>query len=620
MRIHYLLAAIITFSLALQSCSDSGSSSDDESDTLVAVRSSWGMVSSASQEATAAGVRILESGGNAVDAAVGVGFALAVTLPQAGNLGGGGFMVVRMADGRTTTIDFRETAPAAATRDMYLDSAGNFLPERSQLGALAAGVPGSPAGLLMALEKFGSMPRAQVMAPAVELAEKGFTVHPRLHEDMKAKLQDFSRFPGTLRALAPGSALPAPGAIFTQPDLAATLRRISDAGASGFYSGRTADLIVAEMQRSGGIITHEDLKNYKPTERKPIIGTYRGDTIISMPPPSSGGILLVQMLNMMEGYDFSSLPLHSARQAHIMAEIMRRAYADRAEHLGDPDFWNVPAEALTSKIYARQRILSIDPLVSTPSDRVTYGDSVLLYRDSLLVRDSLRWQDSLRQRTSVQRRDSLRLRDSLDIPRESPQTTHYSVVDRQGNCVSVTVTLNASFGSKLVVDGAGFLLNNEMDDFSAKPGVPNLYGLVGNEANAIAPGKRMLSSMTPTIVTRNGEPLMVLGSPGGSTIITTVLQVIQNQTDYGMELPEAVEAPRMHHQWRPDTLFYEKGTFGRKALDSLKWMNFNLVERTESSGRVDAIRVERDENGKRVYLGWSDRRGYGTAMGPERVR
>jgi len=583
-RMPHIIIPLLALAVLLASCS-TGSSPGGNEDTLAAARSAAGMVSSASEEATTAGVTMLRDGGNAIDAAVATGFALAVTLPQAGNLGGGGFMVIRMADGRTTTIDFREMAPAAATRDMYLDSSGGFVPERSQLGALAAGVPGTPAGLLLALKRYGTKTPAQVLTPAITLARDGFTVHPRLAADFAAKLADFRRFPSTLRAFAGDSGLPRPGSLLRQPDLAATLERIAANGAAGFYQGRTADLIAAEMRRSGGIITHEDLKNYRAVERPPVIGSYRGDTIISMPPPSSGGVLLVQMLNMIERYDFSSIPFHSARHAHILAEAMRRAYADRAEHLGDPDFWNVPVEKLTSKDYARRRMSTFDPLRATPSDRVSHGDSSALYRDSLLH------------------------------AHESPQTTHYSVIDRWGNCVSVTVTLNASFGSKLVVDGAGFLLNNEMDDFSAKPGAPNLYGLIGNEANAIAPGKRMLSSMTPTIVTRRGQPLMVLGSPGGSTIITTVLQVIQNQTDYGMDLPEAVEAPRLHHQWRPDTLFYETGTFTNGAIDSLTRAGYSLVERTEPSGRVDAIRVEKDEYDDRIYLGWSDRRGYGKAMG-----
>jgi gamma-glutamyltranspeptidase / glutathione hydrolase len=431
-------------------------------------RASGGMISSASEEATAAGVEILAAGGNAVDAAVAVGFALSVTLPQAGNLGGGGFMTIRMADGRMTTIDFREIAPAAATRDMYLDSAGNFLPSRSQLGALAVGVPGSPAGLLLALEKYGSLERERVIAPAIRLAENGFTVHPDLARDISDRISDFKRFPSSAAVFAPADRPITRGANFRQPDLAATLQRISKDGAPGFYTGRTADLFVEEMKRSGGIITHADLSGYRPAERPPVVGSYRGNTIISMPPPSSGGVLLVQMLNMLEGYDFSEIPWHSAEHAHILAETMRRAYADRAEFLGDPDFTPVPVAGLISRRYADARRATIGSR-ATPSREVGHGDPAIHIR-------------------------------------ESDQTTHYSVIDRHGNCASVTVTLNGSFGSKLVVGGAGFLLNNEMDDFSAKPGVANMYGLVGNEANAIVPGKRMLSSMTPTIVLRDGRP------------------------------------------------------------------------------------------------------------------
>jgi gamma-glutamyltranspeptidase/glutathione hydrolase len=534
------------------------------------------MISSASEEATAAGLAVLRDGGNAVDAAVAVGFALAVTLPQAGNLGGGGFMVIRMANGTTTTLDFRETAPAAATRDMYLDSAGNFVPSRAQLGALAAGVPGSPAGLLMALEKYGTKSRDTVMAPAIELASSGFQVHERLTEDFSAKLRDFSKFPSSLKVFVPDSNPPAPGALFKQPDLAATLQRIAEQGPDGFYAGRTADLIVAEMERSGGIITHDDLRGYKPVERKPVIGKYRDYEIISMPPPSSGGVLLLQMLNMMEPYEFSTMGFHSAEHAHLMAEIMRRAYADRAEFLGDPDHVDVPVAGLIDPAYARMRLATIGDS-ATPSAQVGHGDPTMFVR-------------------------------------ESPQTTHYSVIDNDGNCVSVTTTLNSSFGSKLVVDGAGFLLNNEMDDFSAKPMVANQFGLVGTQANAIAPGKRMLSSMTPTIVTRGGKPWLVVGTPGGSTIITTVLQVIQNRIDFGMNLVDAVESPRIHHQWLPDSLFHEKGSFSQSATDSLRAMGYVLIEREEPSGRVDAISIV-EEDGSPVYYGWSDLRGYGKAGG-----
>jgi gamma-glutamyltranspeptidase / glutathione hydrolase len=571
-----IASLLLTTIFLITSCGEKYESNATAGSSHEVARSQSGMISSASEEATRAGLAVLRDGGNAVDAAVAVGFALAVTLPQAGNLGGGGFMVIRMADGRTTTLDFRETAPGAATRDMFLDSAGNFVPSRSQLGALAAGVPGSTAGLLTALEKYGTKDRRDILRPAIKLAEQGFRVHERLNEDLSGKLSEFANFPGTLKVFAPDSQVPAPGTIFRQPDLAATLQRISDSGANGFYTGPTADLIVAEMKRSGGIITHDDLRSYRPAERKPVTGSYRGYEIISMPPPSSGGVLLIQMLNMMEGYDFTGSGFHSARHAHLLAEIMRRAYADRAEFLGDPDHFAVPVAGLTSREYARTRAASIADS-ATPSASIGHGDAARFMN-------------------------------------ESPQTTHYSVVDKDGNCVSVTTTLNSSFGSKLVVDGAGFLLNNEMDDFSAKPNAPNLYGLVGNEANAIAPGKRMLSSMTPTIVAYKGAPWLIVGTPGGSTIITTVLQVIQNQIDFRMNLVDAIESPRIHHQWLPDTIFYEKGSFAQSTMDSLRNMGYMLLERDEPSGRVDAISIT-EEEGRRVYYGWSDLRGYGVAAG-----
>ncbi|MBK8911919.1 MAG: gamma-glutamyltransferase [Chlorobi bacterium] len=542
-------------------------------------RSATGMVSAATPEATEAGLRVLRNGGNAVDAAVAVGFALAVTYPQAGNLGGGGFMVIRMSDGRTTTIDFRERAPAAATRDMFLDSSGNFLPERAQLGALAAGVPGSPAGLLLALERYGSKPLPEVLQPAIALADSGFTIHPRLHDDLAEKRDPFLQFPSTRAIFLPGDSTLAAGLTFRQPELAATLRRIADLGKQGFYGGQTARLIVEQMQRSGGIITAADLADYSATERTPLRATYRGYEIITMPPPSSGGVLLVQMLKMMEPQDFRQLPFHSAPHAHFLAEVMRRAYADRAEFLGDPDFVEIPVAGLTSQEYAAARAANITPR-ATPSSAVGHGDPKAFQR-------------------------------------ESQQTTHYSVVDRHGNCVSVTTTLNSAFGSKLVVGGAGFFLNNEMDDFSARPNTPNQFGLIGRSANAIQPGKRMLSSMTPTIVLRDGKPWMVVGTPGGSTIITTVLQMIHSQIDYGMDLAAAGNAPRIHHQWLPDTLFHERGAFTAGAADSLRAMGHRLVERPTVSGRVDAVRIETDSLAKPLFIGWSDTRGYGLAKGPD---
>jgi gamma-glutamyltranspeptidase/glutathione hydrolase len=428
----------------------------------------------------------------------------------------------------------------------------------------------------MALEKYGTKARAEVLRPAIDLAEKGFAVHDGLRKDIADKQTLFAHFPSTMKLYAADRF--APDTTFWQPELAATLKRIADDGAQGFYAGRTADLIVAEMRRSGGIITYQDLLAYRAAERAPLIGTYRGDTIISMPPPSSGGVLLIHMLAMLEPYRFDTIPYHSAAHIHLLAEVMRRAYADRAQHLGDPDFWKVPTAGLMSREYARVRAATIAPR-ATPSDSVDHGDPAA-------------------------------------VRPESPQTTHYSVADREGNCVSVTVTLNASFGSKLVVDGAGFFLNNEMDDFAARPGAPNMYGLLGSDANAIVPGKRMLSSMTPTIVVRGGRPWLVVGTPGGSTIITTVLQTIQNQIDYRMSIDSAVESPRVHHQWRPDTIFYEKGGINAATADTLRGLGYSLVERGETSGRVDAIRIERDSTGRTYYLGWSDGRGYGRAGGP----
>lgn len=537
------------------------------------------MISSATPEATEAGLSVLRNGGNAVDAAVAVGFALAVTYPQAGNLGGGGFMVIRMADGRTTTIDFRERAPAAATRDMFLDSAGNFLPERAQTGALAAGVPGSPAGLLFALERYGSKSPAEIIQPAIHLADTGFPIHARLHDDLSEKREQFLQFPSTRSLFVSGDSTLATGLLFRQPELAATLRRIADLGKQGFYGGETARLIVAEMKRSGGIITATDLAEYMPAERIPLRATYRGHEIITMPPPSSGGVLLVQMLKMLEGHNFQQLPFHSVSHAHLLAEVMRRAYADRAEFLGDPDFIEIPVSGLTSSEYATARAADIGNR-ATPSSKIGHGNP-----------------DAFQH--------------------ESQQTTHYSVVDRDGNCVSVTTTLNSAFGSKLVVEGAGFFLNNEMDDFSARPNTPNQFGLIGRSANAIQPGKRMLSSMTPTIVLRNGKPWLVVGTPGGSTIITTVLQMIHYQIDYGMSLTAAGSTPRIHHQWLPDTLFYEHNAFTTGSIDSLQAMGHILLQRPTASGRVDAVRIETDSLGKLLFIGWSDTRGYGIAQGPD---
>lgn len=537
------------------------------------VRGKNGMVVSAETHASQIGIEILKKGGNAVDAAVAVGFALAVTFPQAGNIGGGGFMVIRMADGRTTTIDFREKAPLLASRDMYLDESGEFVQKRSLVGHLSAGVPGSVAGLLLALDNYGSMKKEKIIDPAIRLAEKGFPVHYRFANSLKADSANLVLFPSTKKSFTKNGHPYQEGDILIQKDLAETLKRIKKKGVEGFYRGKTADLIVEEMKRGGGIISYEDLALYRAIERPAVTGSYRGYDIISMGPPSSGGIVLIQLLNILEGFDLQSRGYGSSRNLFNMAEAMKLAYADRAEYLGDPDFFSVPVSSLISKSYANHRRSLIDSTKATPSLQIRYGDVP---------------------------------------PGESYETTHYSVVDRWGNAVSVTTTINSWFGSMVTVEGAGFLLNNEMDDFSSKPGVRNQYGLVGGEANAIAPQKRMLSAMTPTIVLKEGKPFLVTGTPGGSTIITTVLQVITNVVDHKMNIQEAIDAPRIHHQWLPDTLYYEKRGLVYDVIDILKNTGYNLRERSGTQGRAEGILVDRKE---KYYYGATDPRGYGAAIG-----
>ena len=490
------------------------------------------MVASRSPLASQVGVDILKGGGNAVDAAVAVGFALAVTYPSAGNIGGGGFMVIRLADGTTVANDHRETAPAKAQRDMYLDDEGEVVDGLSTASHLAVGVPGSVAGLLAVLERHGTLPRRAVVAPAIALAKEGFALPADIAGQFQRQRKAFAPYPASAAKFAKKDDSPfAAGDLFRQPQLAATLERIAEHGRDGFYKGLTASQIVAEMQRGGGLVDYPDLEGYRPVWRTPVRGTYRGYDILSMPPPSSGGLLLVQMLNMLEAYDVASLGHGGAAAAHLIIEAERRAYADRATHLGDPDFYDVPAQMLADKRYARQRFADFDPLKATNSADVAAGEP---------------W------------------------PAESVETTHVSVLDAAGNAVAYTTTLNLGYGSKIVVTDAGFLLNNEMDDFSAKPNTPNAFGLLGGEANAIEPGKRMLSSMTPTIVLRDDEPFLVTGSPGGSTIITTVLQVVLNVLDHGMDLGEAVAAPRFHHQWQPNRVVHEEAAFTLSTLKELE--------------------------------------------------
>lgn len=557
-------------------------------------RGEKGMVVSAQIDASRAGLEVLQKGGNAIDAAVATGFALAVTYPVAGNIGGGGFMVIRLEDGTTTSFDYREKAPMAAHRDMFLDDDGEPIDRLSRRGHLASGVPGSVAGMLAAHSTYGRLPLQAVLNPAIRLAADGFPLSERQAAQFNSFRKRFLEFEGTARHFTRGDGEPfQEGEVFRQPELADVLRRIVRHGADGFYRGETADLIVAEMQRGGGIISHADLEAYEAVERAPVISTYRDHRVISMAPPSSGGVALAQLLNAVEPYDPGSLGYHSSALVHLMGEAMRRVYADRAEWLGDPDYFDVPVEALVEKAYMEERMQAFRPDAADSSVAVTHGDP---------------------------------------LASESMETTHYSVVDQWGNAVSTTTTINGSYGSYVVVDGGGFFLNNEMDDFSVKPGTPNMFGLIGAEANAIAPEKRMLSSMTPTIVEDpSGRLFMVIGTPGGSTIITTVFQVIMNVIDHGMDIQQAVSAPRFHHQWLPDELRFERFALARDVVDNLESRGWNVVARRDTWGRADGILVRYDaeaDEGEpsgletirtrlsgRMYFGGADPRGEDVALG-----
>jgi gamma-glutamyltranspeptidase/glutathione hydrolase len=534
------------------------------------------MVASSSEPATRVGAEILKRGGNAVDAAVAVALTLAVTYPSAGNLGGGGFMLVRMADGRSVAIDYRETAPAAARRDLYLDSAGKIIPEASTVGHRAAGVPGTVAGMALALRRYGTMKWAEVVRPARRLAENGFPVGYGLARSLRAE-RVLARFPESRRIFQQDGLYYAEGETFRQPELARTLRRLEERGPQEFYEGETARLLAAEMKAGGGLITPEDLKGYRPVERVPLKGTYRGYEILTMPPPSSGGIALLQMLRMLEPHDLRALGHNSAPRYHLLIEVMRRAFADRAEFLGDPDHVRVPVAGLLAPEYLAERARSIRPDRATPSSEIGHG---------------------------------------RPAGAESTQTTHFTVVDVHGNAVSNTYTLNGSYGSGVTVRGAGFLLNNEMDDFTSKPGEPNQFGLIQSERNAIAPGKRPLSSMTPTIVLRDGKLSFVLGSPGGPTIINTVLQVILNVVDHRMNLAQAVHAPRIHHQWLPDEVRHEPFGLAPEVAAALREKGHRLAARPAYLGDVQAVMIEPATG---TLLGASDPRSPdGLAAGPER--
>lgn len=532
-----------------------------------------GVVVSATKEASEAGLEILKKGGNAIDAAVAVHFALAVTFPAAGNIGGGGFLVTRFQNGEVKTLDFREKAPHKATKNMFLDPIGNVT-ERATVGHLSVGVPGSVAGMLEALEMYGTMPIDVVLEPAIRLATYGFLLSYEEAQMLNSERKSFSRFASTKKYFVKTDTSDfKEGDLFKQADLAKTLERIAQFGKDGFYSGETAELIVKEMKRNGGLIELSDLISYKSVWRTPVRFKYKEYELISMAPPSSGGIALQQMLTMIQPFQIGNYGWNSAESVHLLAEAMKRAYADRSKYIGDPDFVQVPAPVITNKNYLTNRMSSFNWSKATPSEQILPG--------------------------------------SVPFFRESDETTHYSIVDKFGNAVSVTTTLNSGYGSKAVVDGAGFFLNNEMDDFSSKPGVPNQFGLTGGKANAIAPNKRMVSSMTPTIVTKNGRLSMVLGTPGGATIITTVLQVFLNMAEYGMSAQQAVSAPRIHHQWLPDVLYYESFAIRQADQQALMARGYSLLERRGYSGRADCIFI--DETG-RLY-GGADPRGMDYAAG-----
>ena len=513
-----------------------------------------GMVVGPEQLAAEVGAQILRQGGNAIDAAVATGFALAVTYPRAGNLAGGGFMLIHLADDdRETLIDYRETAPAAASRDMFLDNEGNLDKQREYFSLQSAGVPGTVAGMLYALEKYGTLTREQALAPAIALARDGIPVSYSLFFEISASAQNLRKNPAAERQFfQPDGSAYAVGDIWRQPDLAWTLSEISEEGINGFYGGEVAQLITTEMESGGGLITAQDLADYRVVERQPVRGTYKDFEIVSTPPPSSGGVHIVQMLNILEGYDLQAMGHNSAAYVHHLTESMKLAYADRSLYLADPDFVDVPVTQLVDKAYAEQQRQRIDSNVATPSVDIAPGQL---------------------------------------LGSESTETTHYSVADRFGNVVSNTYTLNFSFGSNIVVPGTGMLLNNEMADFASSPGSANAFGLVQGEANKIEPGKRPLSSMSPTIVFRAGEPWLATGSPGGSVIISTVLQTTLNAMVFDMNIATAAAEPRMHHQWMPDVLKMEEG-FSLDTVRLLQAMGQNVDMASRTTGRTNSIMLD----------------------------
>ena len=545
--------AAVVVGVALLVSQTSFSAAIIEGERMHPVEAKNGMVVTSHFLATQSALTVLEQGGNAIDAAVTAAFSLAVTQPRSGNIGGGGFMMISSEKtDEVVAIDYREKAPSQATVDMFLDEKGDADSNRSRFSHLAAGVPGTVAGLALALEKYGTITLQQAVAPAIKIAEDGFIVTPRFSNGLKQREDRLKKWDSSKKVFykADGSYYE-PGDRFAQKDLAETLKRISANGIEEFYQGKTAQLLVEEMKKHGGLITLDDMKNYSPIIRKPVQGTYRSYDIYSMSPPSSGGAHVIQILNILEGYDIGAYGHNSSKTIHLMAEAMKRAYADRSKYLGDEDFVKVPLKGITSKKYAEELRNGIDPAKATASKTILPGKP---------------------------------------LPYESNETTHFSIVDKYGNAVSNTYTINFSYGSGIVVDGAGFLLNNEMDDFSSKPGLPNAYGLIGGEANKVEPNKRMLSSMSPSIVKKDGKNFLVTGSPGGSRIITTTLQVIMNVIDHGLNIKSAVAAPRIHHQWLPDEIRIEEG-ISPDTINSLVERGHKVVQKS-SMGAIQSIMVK----------------------------